>query len=114
MSAPLCRVDDIAEGGSIGLSAVIDGRERALLAVRQRGDVYVYVNSCPHRGLPLDFKPGQFLTHDGEYILCSNHAALFRIEDGHCVGGPCVGAGLVPVAITVKDREVFLATSGAG
>jgi nitrite reductase/ring-hydroxylating ferredoxin subunit len=104
----LCRLDDIAEGGSIGLSASIGGRARALMAVRQGDDVYVYVNACPHRGLPLDFKPGRFLTHDGEYILCSNHAALFRIEDGHCVAGPCKGAGLAPVQVKVREGEVFL------
>lgn len=113
MSPPLCRLDDIAEGGSIGLLATVDGREHALMAVRQGDMVYVYVNSCPHRGLPLDFKPGRFLSHDGEYILCSNHAALFRIEDGHCVAGPCTGAGLVPVKVTVTDGEVFPADQAA-
>jgi nitrite reductase/ring-hydroxylating ferredoxin subunit len=104
----LCRVDDIADGGSAGFAASIDGRDRPLLAVRKGERVFVYINRCPHRGLPLDLMPGEFVTHDGEYILCRNHAALFRIEDGRCAGGPCGGMGLVPVAVTVNDGDVLL------
>ena len=76
------------------------------MAIRQGDQVYAYVNSCPHVGTPLDMWPGRFLTRDGEYILCATHGALFRIEDGHCVAGPCVGRGLTPVETRVENDVV--------
>jgi nitrite reductase/ring-hydroxylating ferredoxin subunit len=104
----LCALADIEDGGSVALSAEIAGETRSLAAVRQGANVYVYINACPHRRLPLDFKPGKFLTHDGEFILCTNHAALFRITDGLCVGGPCVGQSLEAVPVRVQNGEVML------
>ena len=76
------------------------------MAIRQGDTVFAYVNSCPHVGTPLDMWPGRFLTRDGEYILCATHGALFRIEDGHCVAGPCVGRGLTPIDTRVANGVV--------
>lgn len=104
----LCRLDDIEDGGSRRFTAEIDGRPTAILAVRQANDVHAYVNSCPHVGAPLDFLPGKFLNAEGTHILCANHGALFRIEDGECVSGPCAGDSLTPVKIAVEDGFVRL------
>ncbi|MAN80709.1 MAG: (2Fe-2S)-binding protein [Rhodospirillaceae bacterium] len=98
----LCRLDDIADGGSAGFEVA----GKSVMAIRQGDQVYAYVNSCPHVGTPLDMWPGRFLTRDGEYILCATHGALFRIEDGHCVAGPCVGRGLTPVETRVENDVV--------
>lgn len=76
------------------------------MAIRQGDQVYAYVNSCPHVGTPLDMWPGRFLTRDGEYILCATHGALFRIEDGHCVAGPCAGRGLTPLETRIENDVV--------
>ena len=91
-----------------GLEAEIDGRREALLAVRRGGAVFVYVNSCPHIGAPLDFMPGRFLNAEGTHILCSTHGALFRIEDGACVSGPCAGDRLHPIPTVVENGKLFL------
>jgi hypothetical protein len=48
-----------------------------------------YVDSCPHAGWPLAGPNGRFLTRENDLILCAGHAALFRIEDGAMVAGPC-------------------------
>ncbi len=98
----LCPLDDIADGGSAGFE--IAGK--LVMAIRQGDRVFAYVNSCPHVGTPLDMWPGRFLTRDGEYILCATHGALFRIEDGHCVAGPCVGRGLTPIDAHVVNGVV--------
>jgi len=112
MDAPpknrLCRLDDIEDGGSQRFTAEVGGERKALLAVRRGADVYVYENSCPHVGAPLDFLPGRFLNAEGTLIQCANHGALFRIEDGHCVAGPCAGDGLKPVDISVEGEIVFI------
>ena len=96
----LCPLDDIADGGSAGFEVA----GKLVMAIRQGDTVFAYVNSCPHVGTPLDMWPGRFLTRDGEYILCATHGALFRIEDGHCVAGPCVGRGLTPIEARVERR----------
>lgn len=104
----LCRLDDIPDGGSQRFTAPVDGTPQALMAVRRGGDVFVYVNACPHIGAPLDFLPGQFLNRERTHILCANHGALFRIEDGHCVHGPCAGKPLQAVSTAVEGNDVWL------
>ncbi len=104
----LCALDDLDENDSAAFSADIEGVNTALMVIRQLENVYAYVNSCPHIGTPLDFMPGQFLTLEKDLILCSTHGALFRIEDGECVHGPCIGKHLKPLACSVHDGDVWL------
>jgi nitrite reductase/ring-hydroxylating ferredoxin subunit len=41
--------------------------------------------------------------------MCAHHSALFRFEDGHCIEGPCAGASLDAVQVTVdEDAQVVL------
>lgn len=104
----LCRLDDIEDGTSQRFTAEIGGKRNLLLAVRRGNRVYVYENSCPHIGAPLDFLPGRFLNAERSHIQCANHGALFRIEDGYCVSGPCAGDGLEPVKTSVEGEIVFI------
>jgi naringenin degradation protein FdeD len=104
----LCRLDEIEDGGSQRFTAEIDGQPTAVLAVRQSDRVFAFVNSCPHIGAPLDFLPGKFLNAEGTHIQCANHGALFRIDDGQCISGPCAGDSLTPVKTTVNDGFVRL------
>ncbi len=107
---PLCRLADIADGESNGFIVTRASGERLdVLAVRRGNQVFAYINSCPHTQAPLDFVPGAFLTLDKTLIQCSTHGALFRIEDGFCVQGPCAGKSLVPVAVAVEGETVHLA-----
>ncbi|MDP6786659.1 MAG: Rieske 2Fe-2S domain-containing protein [Rhodospirillales bacterium] len=104
----LCRLDDIADGGSERFVAQVNGQARGVMAIRQGARVFVYVNDCPHTGAPLDFTPGKFLNLEGTHILCTGHGALFRIEDGHCVSGPCVGDDLQALDAVVEDDAVWV------
>ncbi|WP_423607090.1 Rieske (2Fe-2S) protein [Sphingomonas sp. MS122] len=78
-------------------------------AVRNGDAVHGYVDRCPHMELPLAQQLDQYLTSGGGLIQCSWHGALFRIEDGGCVGGPCVGAALTPWPLEVRDGAIFTA-----
>jgi nitrite reductase/ring-hydroxylating ferredoxin subunit len=40
--------------------------------------------------------------------LCTTHGALFRVEDGHCLSGPCEGKRLTAIAIRVEGGEILL------
>jgi len=104
----LCALDDIDDGESAGFVAEVAGAPARIIAVRKGLRVYLYVNSCPHILAPLDFMPGRFLTPEKDMILCSSHGALFRIEDGHCVHGPCLGKHLQSIACSVRNGAVWL------
>lgn len=71
--------------------------------VRRGGEVRGYVDRCPHAGLPLAQQLDAYLTPAGDLIACSWHGALFDIDTGACVGGPCVGAALRPWPVVVED-----------
>jgi len=104
----LCRLDEIPDGGARGLTLDGPGAIRDVFAVREGDEVWVYVNVCPHAGTPLDWKPNTFLDPSGTYIMCATHGALFQIEDGLCVGGPCKGDRLHRIPVTVRDGQVIV------
>lgn len=86
----LCHIDDIEEGGGKSF----DLQDYQLFAIKKGGQVFLYHNSCPHAGLPLNWLPDKFLDRDGELIQCASHGALFQISTGRCVAGPCPGRSL--------------------
>jgi nitrite reductase/ring-hydroxylating ferredoxin subunit len=104
----LCRLEGLAEEEP---RSFVFGRglERREVFLMRRGvRVLAYVNACPHLGTPLDTLPDRLLADDGHHFLCSTHGALFRIEDGYCVSGPCQGDSLVPLPVRVVDGEVVI------
>jgi nitrite reductase/ring-hydroxylating ferredoxin subunit len=106
---PLCRLDEIADPGARGF-VFGEGEARfAGFVVRQGEAVLGYVDSCPHIGVPLAMSETDYLTPRGDYVMCSNHGALFRLEDGLCVGGPCSGRKLRPWAVAIEGGAVVTA-----
>ncbi len=99
----LCSIDEIPEAGARGFN--IDGHH--LFAVKKHGNIRVYANHCPHLGIQLEFMPDQFLDMEGSLIQCAMHGALFRIEDGYCVSGPCVDQSLTALPFAVQDGDVY-------
>ena len=79
-----------------------------VIVVRIAAGVRVYRNRCPHRGTPLDWAPDRFLDSAGEHLVCASHGAMFRIEDGRCVAGPCQGDALELLSSVVERGEVCL------
>ncbi|MBH9342746.1 Rieske 2Fe-2S domain-containing protein [Pseudomonas aeruginosa] len=86
----LCPSSLRAEGTSRGFR--VD--ERRLFAVRRDGRAYVYLNRCPPRGIPLEWQPAAFLADRARLLRCASPGALFLVESGECVAGPCAGARL--------------------
>ena len=112
----LCRLDDIPDNSGRGYSVGLPDEPSPvdILVVRRGMLIKAYRNVCPHKGLNLDWVPDRFMDPTGEYLQCANHDALFRIEDGYCVSGPCAGARLKPVAVHVDPNgDVALDTAEA-
>lgn len=104
----LCRLAEIGDRESRAFTVTLSGAEREIFAVRLGNEVFAYVNVCPHRQMPLNWKPDVFLAYDKSRILCTMHGATFDIRQGHCVGGPCPGQSLESVPIVIEDGMVRL------
>ncbi|MGY8993204.1 MAG: Rieske (2Fe-2S) protein [Rhodospirillales bacterium] len=104
----LCALTDIPDGNSTGLSIPDGAYQLSLILVRRDREVFVYRNQCPHEGDLMQHAPGKFLDDDAKYILCASHWAVFRIEDGLCVQGPCLGDGLTPYPVSITNNDVFI------
>jgi nitrite reductase/ring-hydroxylating ferredoxin subunit len=103
----LCRVEALEDNTARGFGPA-NGGFTGLFAVRRGEVVFVYVNSCPHIGVPLDWAPERFLSTDRRRIVCSMHGAEFRIEDGFCTQGPCQGEHLEAVLVTLADGMILV------
>jgi nitrite reductase/ring-hydroxylating ferredoxin subunit len=104
--AALCRLEEIEDGEGKGFVLGEGTARREIVVIREGRRVYGYVNSCPHVGTPLELQPGRFMNADGSYILCHTHGALFEIESGRCIAGPCAGESLTPVALVLDEQQV--------
>ncbi|MGA6098722.1 Rieske (2Fe-2S) protein [Stutzerimonas marianensis] len=100
----LCAADELLEGHGKGF----DVAGQRLFAVRKDGAIHLYENSCPHRGVPLEWLPDQFLDSSASLIQCATHGALFLIESGECVAGPCEGQRLKSLPGTELDGSIWL------
>ncbi len=104
MPETLCHIDDISDPGAKGFKLKQGRRERLVFVVKKDGEVYAYENECPHAGINLEWQEDDFLDINNEHIQCSVHGALFKIENGDCMGGACNGEGLTPAEITIDEQ----------
>lgn len=104
----LGRLADLADGGAQGFDPLREGRD-TMFVVRHGSRVFAYRNACPHVDFArMEWKKNEFLNAARTHIRCSAHGALFRIDDGVCEAGPCVGSILGHVAVEVRDDELWL------
>lgn len=105
----LASFDSIADGAARNFVLQMKAGRFHGFVVRKGDRIFGYRDRCPHMGLPLAQELDRYLTSGGELILCSWHGALFDIANGRCVGGPCVGAGLSPWPVIVRDGLIVTA-----
>lgn len=80
--------------------------------VARRGEaVFGYVDRCPHLRVPLAQKLDDYLTPDASLIACSWHGALFEIDTGLCVGGPCLNQHLTPWPVDIVGGQIVTAAT---
>lgn len=105
----LCHLAELPEGGARGFDPLGRGRD-TVFAVRRGTAVRVWADRCPHHGTPLPWRKDAYLNAAGDRIVCAAHGALFEIDTGLCVQGPCLGERLWPVPFTLNDEgELLLA-----
>lgn len=101
----LCRLEDIPDGGVLGIEHALPESGAPVILTRRGDRVRAFHNECPHAGRRLDWAPGRFL-FEGSLLVCAAHGATFALDTGAGVGGPCRGAGLRAVAVQVIDGDV--------
>ncbi len=92
-----------------GLPPGTDKRPReALLLLGSDGEPRAYVNRCRHLPIPIDAGSRRYLTNDKQHLLCGTHGALFQLDDGMCVAGPCLHLALESLPIEIHDGALFV------
>ena len=107
--ATLRRVDaETVDEGEGDLGEGEDGSPEVEGVVsRAAGEVRAFRNDCQHwRDVRLDKDDGAFV-RNGE-VFCQTHGATFEADGGYCNFGPCEGAVLDAVSVTVDDDAVYL------
>ncbi|HTS03762.1 MAG TPA: NUDIX domain-containing protein [Thermoanaerobaculia bacterium] len=79
------------------------GTVSGILVATPDGSARAYRNVCPHVPIPLDRGGEPLMTEEG-FLACRNHGALFAVEDGFCVAGPCAGESLEPLAVEPRGK----------
>ena len=107
---PICRLDELAEPSARPFQLLRRKKSgRAIkwniFVVRAGETLAAYYNTCPHSPYNLDSEGNSILSPDG-YLQCGKHGARFAIESGVCFHGPCVGARLKAVELSVVDGAV--------
>jgi len=104
----ICLLNDIEDGSAKEFS-YSSGNDIHNIFIQRRGkEIFGYVNICPHAGTPLNMDEGHFMEKTGRYLMCHTHGALFQLDDGLCVAGPCNGAHLQPVSLKIEGEKIII------
>lgn len=108
----ICVGNELPERG-LGVRFSIQASEGTVpaFAVRYRGNVHAYRNTCAHARVELDGEPGRFFDISGLYLVCASHGAAYLPDTGVCVGGPCKGRRLEKLTVQEIDGNVYLLDS---
>ena len=100
----LCDLNELPNHDSKGFTL----GQRSLFVIRKDHQVFAYHDICPHLGIQLAWNPDKFLNYEKDLIQCSTHGALFVIDTGKCVAGPCSGDSLKPINLVIEGSSVFI------
>ena len=76
--------------------------------IKKKGEYYAYQNLCKHLPISLDLNDNDFFSNDNKLIQCHMHGAMYAIETGLCIGGPCQGAVLNRLEIKEEDKYLVI------
>ena len=102
----LCKINELEENRAKGFSSTGDKEQHDVILIKRDGHIYAYQNHCPHTGVNLNWQPDEFMDLESFYLQCSVHGALFNVEDGLCVRGPCVNQSLMAISTQIINGEL--------
>ena len=101
-------IRNFKEGSVKPFKAKVEGKLFHGLLVKKNGKFYAYRNLCKHLPVTLDLLDGNFVNHEETLIQCHMHGALYELETGYCIEGPCQGANLDCLEIKVEEKRVVI------
>ncbi len=101
----LCQLGDLTIGKGRLLKA---GNHHLILVRTDSHTVHLYLNRCPHLGIPLAWQDSQLMSPDGTALQCGSHGALFVPASGFCTSGPCAGDQLWSFTCQIENESVFM------
>ncbi|MCH4243415.1 Rieske (2Fe-2S) protein [Acinetobacter gerneri] len=102
----LCEIDSFSDRDVLKVEHPFQS-EKTVVIIKKNGQYYSYENVCPHFSVQLDYRSGQFSIYKNEVIMCAHHSALFDIETGLCIDGPCKGQHLVKIDHELIGQQLF-------
>jgi nitrite reductase/ring-hydroxylating ferredoxin subunit len=108
-SSVICKSGDVTEcSNGVRFFVSKKGIKHSAFVIRYNGMAYAYLNRCAHKGLELDWNPGQFFDRQSQYLICATHDARYVPDSGLCIAGPCVGASLAALPVVEKNDLICL------
>jgi nitrite reductase/ring-hydroxylating ferredoxin subunit len=108
----ICKSGDVTEcHNGVRFFVSKKGTKHPAFVIRYKDVVYAYLNRCAHKGLELDWDPGQFFDRQGRYLICATHDARYEPDSGLCIAGPCIGASLTVLSVAEKNGLISLKNS---
>ncbi|UYO73138.1 Rieske 2Fe-2S domain-containing protein [Halomonas qinghailakensis] len=95
--ATVCSSHLIEEGTSRCLEIISKDEPFPVIVTRIEGEIYCYVNACPHQYLPLNYRSNSIISSDKSRLLCSAHGAAFDSKTGNCLTGAFDNLDAIPV-----------------
>jgi nitrite reductase/ring-hydroxylating ferredoxin subunit len=103
----IARMDELKNGQTKKFKVRRADRVTEAFLIRKGGEYYAYLNLCRHWMVGLDYDDNDFLTEDGDWVVCKSHGALYRPETGECESGPCNGAALYRIPLEQDPEAVW-------
>ncbi|MFM8270028.1 MAG: Rieske (2Fe-2S) protein [Pseudomonadota bacterium] len=97
-----------SDPSTLDFSVKIKGKIIKGFVVRKGESFYAYQNLCRHLPVTLDLNDNSFFNHDKTLIQCQMHGALYEMDSGLCVGGPCEGAKLKSLLLQETESQLII------
>jgi len=85
-----------------------NGQETKGFVINAGQQLVAFKNACPHWGIELNWQPDRFLNFNKSHVICAVHGALFQIDDGLCIDGPCVFRKLQTYPVAVEKGVLYV------
>lgn len=96
-----------AKGGVTVVGWTVAGEPQSALLWFGAEGWQAWRNRCPHWGVEMGRDAARLLDETGA-LTCGLHGARFSPEDGRCLEGPCVGAGLDAMRVQVEEGTLVI------
>ena len=101
---PLCLVGELEEKSA--KSYQFD--DISYFVIKNEGQIYAYLNACPHRKIELEWQENDFFDSSKDYLQCATHGALFLPHNGYCITGPCIQKSLTSIELKLIDDRIHI------